>query len=244
MDGDGADATLSFNLNVVADEIEDRANGHEAIVTIDDLSDEGMSNLSQDNNFQAAIMQIGGSVMGDYQKLINDESVQQLMSLFAAMQPPVVVEEESVQNEAPEGYNYDDSTFEGEETGDYEYPEAEDDGVLPFNEPQFTWMPEGWELESSEVDTAYDWVSISYTNGEGGTMYAYFFEDYANAVGYVVSDDGEIDAIEGRQVAITDMGEGDLAVNLVDNGVSANMNFYGAGFDMETIGKIVAGIQF
>ena len=65
-------------------------------MTIDDLSDEGMSNLSQDNNFQAAIMQIGGSVMGDYQKLINDESVQQLMSLFAAMQPPVVVEEESV----------------------------------------------------------------------------------------------------------------------------------------------------
>ena len=116
--------------------------------------------------------------------------------------------------------------------------------MLPFNEPQFTWMPEGWELESSEVDTAYDWVNISYTNGEGGTMYAYFFEDYANAVGYVVSDDGEIDAIEGRQVAITDMGEGDLAVNLVDNGVSANMNFYGAGFDMETIGKIVAGIQF
>jgi len=238
VNGDNLDASLSFSLDIVADEIEDLANGHEAAVTIDDLSDENMMNLSQDPNYKAAMMQIGGSLATDYLKMMADESVQQAATLFAAMQVPPVAEQ------APEAYNYDDSTFEGEEEGDYEYPEVEDDGVLPFNQPEFTWMPEGWVLDSSEADTAYDWVNIAYTNEEGGAMYAYFYEDYADPVSYVVSDDGGIEAVEGRQITINDMGDGDLSVNMTENGANCTINFLGSNFDVETIGQIVAGIQF
>ncbi len=233
-DINGQHVGVSFNLDVVADAIEDKANGHEAAVQIDDLSQEAMGNLGQDQNFQAALMQASGSLMADAQTLTADESVQQLMGLFTAMRQPQVIED----------YDYSDDSFEGEETGDYEYQEPEDDGVLAFNQPTFTWLPEGWELQNEDIDTAYDWVSQSFSDGSN-YMYATFYQDNSsNQVNYVVGEDGSIQAVEGREVSISDFGEGSLSVTIHEENVYGNLNLYGEAMDVETIGQIVAGIQF
>lgn len=233
-DINGQHVGVMFGLDVVADAIEDKANGHEAAVQIDDLSQEAMGNLGQDQNFQAALMQASGSLMADAQTLTADESVQQLMGLFTAMSQPQVVE----------SYDYTDDSFEGEETGDYEYQEPEDDGVLAFNQPTFTWLPEGWELQDEDIDTAYDWVSQSFSDGSN-YMYATFYQDNeSNQVNYVVGEDGSIQAVEGREVSISDFGEGSLSVTIHEENVFGNLNLYGEAMDVETIGQIVAGIQF
>lgn len=233
-DINGQHVGVSFNLDVVADAIEDKANGHEAAVQIDDLSQEAMGSLGQDQNFQAALMQASGSLMADAQTLTADESVQQLMGLFTAMRQPQVIED----------YDYSDDSFEGEETGDYEYQEPEDDGVLAFNQPTFTWLPEGWELQDEDIDTAYDWVSQSFSDGSN-YMYATFYQDNeSNQVNYVVGEDGSIQAVEGREVSISDFGEGSLSVTIREDNVFGNLNLYGEAMDVETIGQIVAEIQF
>lgn len=233
-DINGQHVGVSFNLDVVGDAIEDKANGHEAAVQIDDLSQEAMGSLGQDQNFQAALMQASGSLMADAQTLTADESVQQLMGLFTAMSQPQVIED----------YDYSDDSFEGEETGDYEYQEPEDDGVLAFNQPTFTWLPEGWELQNEDIDTAYDWVSQSFSDGSN-YMYATFYQDNSsNQVNYVVGEDGSIQAVEGREVSISDFGEGSLSVTIHEENVYGNLNLYGEAMDVETIGQIVAGIQF
>ena len=233
-DINGQHVGVSFNLDVVGDAIEDKANGHEAAVQIDDLSQEAMGNLGQDQNFQAALMQASGSLMADAQTLTADESVQQLMGLFTAMSQPQAIED----------YDYTDDSFEGEETGEYEYQEPEDDGVLAFNQPTFTWLPEGWELQNEDIDTAYDWVSQSFSDGSN-YMYATFYQDNSsNQVNYVVGEDGSIQAVEGREVSISDFGEGSLSVTIREDNVFGNLNLYGEAMDVETIGQIVAGIQF
>ncbi len=233
MTSNGATLGVSFDVDVQTGELGDLATGHEAALTIDDLSQEAMANLQQDQNFQAALMQVYGSLMSDAQALTADESVQKLVGLFAAMRQAQV-----------EAYDYSDDSFEGEETGDYEYQEPEDDGVLAFNEPQLTWLPEGWALEQSDVDTAFDSVSMTFTNGAGGMCYVYFYESGSTPTSYVVGENGDITPVEGRQIDVTDFGDGDVSINLLENDVYCNLNIYGANLDMETIGQIVAGIQF
>ena len=233
MTSNGATLGVSFDVDVQAGELGDLATGHEAALTIDDLSQEAMANLQQDQNFQAALMQVYGSLMSDAQTLTADESVQKLVGLFTAMRQAQV-----------EAYDYSDDSFEGEETGDYEYQEPEDDGVLAFNQPTFTWLPEGWELQDEDIDTAYDWVSQSFSDGTN-YMYATFYQDYGSSqVNYVVGEDGSIQPIEGREVSISDFGDDSLSVTIREADVLGNLNLYGEDMDVETIGQIVAGIQF
>lgn len=223
--------SLRFDLDVVADEITDNANGHEAALVLDDLSEETMNALGQDQSFQGTMMQALGSLMTDSQTLMADESVQQLIQLVTVVQPV-------------EDYDYGDDSFEGEEYEEYEYEEPEDDGVLPYNEPQLTWLPEGWTLDSEDVDTAYDWVSLSYTNGEG-YLYANFYQDEYNAeTRYVVGEDGSIRPVEDREIGISSYDDDTVIVTLKEGDLFGNLNIYGADLDMETIGQIVAGIQF
>ena len=139
---------------------------------------------------------------------------------------------------------YSRVTVEGEETGDYEYQEPEDDGVLAFNQPTFTWLPEGWELQNEDIDTAYDWVEIFITDEAGNDCaYALFFPDSEDGTAdYVVQADGKV--VEGRTINVADYGEGNLAVTLRDAGLYGNISFASDGIDVNTLGKIIAGIQF
>ena len=208
---------------------------HEAAVTLSDLSQESLNALGQDQALQNAMMQVVGSLGSDAQKLMADENVQQLVGLFAAIPVAGAVADD-----------YVDDSFEGEETEEYEYQEPVDDGELGYNVPEFTWLPEGWTVMSTDQDTQYDWVSMTIgTPGYANSMYATFYKNEDNvSVHYVVGGDGEIEAVDGREITVTDFGDGSVSVNLHEENVDGNLSFYSEGIDVETIGKIVAGLQF
>jgi hypothetical protein len=129
---------------------------------------------------------------------------------------------------------------------DYEYEEPVDDGELGFDAPEFTWLPEGWSLRESEVNTQYDYVSMTCgTEDYSNTLYATFYKNEDNnTINYVVGGDGEIEAVDGREMTVTDFGGGSVAVNLHEDHLDGSLSFFCDGLDVETIGKIVAGIQY
>ena len=231
---DDVDVDVSFDVDVVADAIEDQVNGHETALTLNDLSDEALNALGEDEAFQAALMQVVGSLSADGQKLMADESVQQLITLVSSLS----FDQAEV--------DYSDDSFEGEDAADYGDGEIEDDGVLGYEVPQFTWLPEGWTAEEPEVDTAYDWVNMNINNAEGNScVYVTFYEDAEdNTINYVVGGDGEIEAVDGREISLNDFGDGNISVTMHEANLYGNMMFYGEELDVETIGRIVAGIQF
>ena len=237
VNSEGASFDVSFNVDVTDGAIIDEANGHEAAVTLNDLSQETLGALGQDQATQAALMQVVGSMSADAQKLTADESVQKLVALFGAMTGSGAEETE-----------YVDDSFEGEDD-DYredEYQEIEDDGVLGYNEPEFTWLPEGWEVKEKDIDTAYDWVSLTLgdANDESYAYVTIFQDSDDNSVNYVVGGDGEIEAVDGREFTVNDFGDGSVSVSLRESNLFTSMTFVGDDIDVETIGHIIAGIQF
>ena len=235
----GTNFALSFCADVMNGQLSDEANGHEAVVTLDDFSQETLSALGEDQAVQAALMQVVGSMSADSQKLMSNESVQKLIALFGSMNAqPAVIEDAEVEDT--------EIADEGEVEGYDEYQEPEDDGELGFNVPEFTWLPEGWELKETEMDTQYDWVSINAaTEDYNNTMYATFYKDYdENTVNYVVGGDGEIEAVDGREITVSDFGDGNMSVTIHEGGVYGNLMFFSEDIDVETIGQIAAGIQF
>lgn len=235
----GTNFALSFSADVMNGQLSDEANGHEAVVTLDDFSQETLSALGEDQAVQAALMQVVGSMSADSQKLMSNESVQKLIALFGSMNAqPAVIEDAEVEDT--------EIADEGEVEGYDEYQEPEDDGELGFNVPEFTWLPEGWELKETEMDTQYDWVSINAaTEDYNNTMYATFYKDYdENTVNYVVGGDGEIEAVDGREITVSDFGDGNMSVTIHEGGVYGNLMFFSEDIDVETIGQIAAGIQF
>ena len=228
----GMEFGLGFCLDVTYDLIEDQANGHEAFV-INDLSEEGLKALSEDQAFGAIMMQALGSLSGDAQKLMADESVQELVGLFGASED--AYEDDDIE---------DDDDFYADDG--FEYEEPEDDGVLPFNTPEITWLPEGWKIDEVNTDTAYDMVDVAISDG-GYDNYAYviFYSDTDNIqTSYVVAEDGSVGPVNGREITVYDYGDGSLYVMLTESGVSANISITSPTIDMETIGKLVAGIKF
>ncbi len=233
--------TVSFDADVMNGTLSDEANGHEAIVTIDDLSEETLSKLGEDQAMQAALMQVVGSMSADAQKLMANESVQKMSALFTSM----------ASQPADVGDDYTDDSFdeaeeEADETEDYDYQEPEDDGELGYNEPEFTWLPEGMSVQSVDKDTQYDWLSMTIADDSyDNSVYATFYKDSdENTINYVVGGDGEIEAVDGREMTVTDYGDGGMSVTLRENGVYANLMFFVEDIDLETVGKIVSGIQF
>ena len=244
VNADGNRFGLSFIADVVNGSLSDEANGHEAAVTLDDLSEEALSGLGEDQAMQAALMQVVGSMSADSQKLMANESVQKLVALFGAMSNSGTAEPEPI--DGGEVEDYADDSFEGEEMDDYEYQEPVDDGELGYDVPEFTWLPEGWSLQSTEQDTQYDYVSMSFgTDDYSQSFYATFFKNEdSTSINYVVGANGDIEAVDGREITVTDFGEGSVSVSLHEDNLDGNLNFFGEGIDVETIGKIVAGIQY
>ena len=236
---DGDSFTVGFDVDVTDAPIEDQANGCEAAVVIDDLSDEALNALGEDQGVQGALMQVLGSLTADAQKLTTDESVQALMNLGS------VVEDEIEDYD----YDYDAENFDGEgddysDDDDYS-EEVVDDGELPYGMPEITWLPEGWSVADTQVDTAYDWVDITLADADGSSVgYLMFYADDSTTDNYVVGEDGTLVPVEGREVSITPIDEYMLSVNLSENGVYGNMTINTENIDLETVGQIIAGIHF
>ena len=127
---------------------------------------------------------------------------------------------------------------------DFDDEPVEDDGVLAFEMPEMTWLPEGWMVTATEMDTAYDWVQLSVTDADGKECaYAIFFIDpEASTANYIVQEDGKV--VDGRMINVTDFGEGGLSVTVSENGMYGNLMFTSEAIELDTIGQIIAGIQF
>ena len=250
---------VSFDLNVTADAIEDATAKVEPACVIDDLSDEGMRALGQDAEAIGAIMQALGALTADYRTLKADPGVKDLRSLVRGKGLPIDVDEldeaefdidadfggEPEGDEVPEGTDGeyalvvdDDGAF------DFEDEPAEDDGVLAFQQPKLNWLPDGWTVSTTETDTAYDVVQLNIVDANGEeAAYAIFFQDpEAETANYIVRADGKV--VDGRMMNVTDFGEGGLSVTVSESGMYGNLMFTSEAIELDTIGKIVAGIEF
>lgn len=247
----GETYALSFDLDVVPDAIEDLANGHEAALVIGDLSEEGLNALTGDERLSAIAMQAVGSLSLDAQKLMNDESVQQLVTLVGGL----MAGEEEPATEPDEDGDYEfmiDGVDDGNGAefdygdGDYGYEEVEDDGELGFEVPEFTWLPEGWSVLETNQDTAYDWADVTVGDGTGNNQInaVFFAENEDDVARYVVSSDGSVASLEGIVIDVGDFGEGSLSITLHEADLYSNLIYTSDSVDMETVGRIVAGLKF
>ena len=254
-DEKGLNFTLSFDLDVTADAIEDAVNGHAADCVIDDLSQEGLEAVGQDPAFMGVIMQAFGAFQQDAAKLVGNDSVQNALRLAQGERLPISVDELDAEDElndqeldGGDGFEYVVEDEEGDEGGiefgDVEEEEVEDDGVLSFNEPKFTWLPEGWTVTASNVDTAYDWVEMMISDSaEENNLYAVFYSDSEMpTASYTITQSGDI--LEGRGISVTDFGEDGLTVTLREGEMCGNLMFSSSAVDVDTIAKIVAGIEY
>ena len=206
-----------------------------------------------------------GSLTADFNTLKRDPGMKALWSLARGKGLPIDVDD---LNEAafdidtdfggePEGdaedYELaigDDGEYElvigdGEESPfDFDEEPVEDDGVLAFAQPKLSWLPEGWKVSATETDTAYDWVQLSITDADGAECaYAIFFVDpEASTANYIVQENGKV--VDGRMINVTDFGEGGLSVTVSENGMYGNLMFNSEAIELDTIGQIIAGIQF
>lgn len=258
-------ASVSFDLNVTADAIEDVTAAAESPCVIEDLSQEGIAALGQDYAVMGKLMQAVGSALADFNTLKADPGMKSLRALWRGKGLPIDVDELDEADvdidfdidEAPEGEDEeyglvvgDDGNYElvvgdGDETAfDFEDEPVEDDGVLAFAQPELSWLPNGWSVSAVETDTAYDWVQMTLTDAEGAECaYAIFFLDpEAGTANYIVQDGGKV--LDGRMMNVTDFGEGGLSVTVSENGMYGNLMFNSEAIELDTIGQIVAGIEF
>lgn len=258
-------ASVSFDLNVTADAIEDATATAQSACVIEDLSHEGIQALGQDSEVMGKLMQALGSALVDFNTLKADPGMKSLRSLMRGKGLPIDVDELDEPDvdldfdigEAPEGgdENYglvvgDDGNYElvvgdgGETAFDFDDEPVEDDGVLAFAQPKLSWLPSGWGVTAVETDTAYDWVQMTVTDADGAECaYAIFFLDpEAGTANYIVQDNGKV--LDGRMMNVTDFGEGGLSVTVSENGMYGNLMFNSEAIELDTIGQIVAGIEF
>lgn len=249
MQGKAANLDVSFDVDVTADAIANAVTDREASYTIDDLSDEDQ--LS-DPALAELMTKVGGSLAKDVDRLTADKGVAKLTDLMNGGDLPIDVDD----IDEDEAYDLTYDMDEGE--GDYTYviddgdgmsldmddEPVEDDGKLDFDEPRLGWLPQGWSVADTDRDTAYDWVEMSIVDENGvDSAYAIFFADpEAGVVNYIVQEDGKV--VEGREINVTDFGEGGLSVTVRESGIYGNVMFTSGAIDVETIGKIVAGIEF
>ena len=66
--------------------------------------------------------------------------------------------------------------------------------------------------------------------------------DNACAAFLVAEEDGKV--VDGRMMNVTDFGEGGLSVTVSENGMYGNLMFTSEAIELDTIGQIVAGIEF
>ncbi len=249
--GNGQSFAASFCADVRGDLIEDQANGHEVVLTLDDFSQEAFAALGENQAVQGTLMRVLGSLTEDSQKLMADESVQQLVALFASLNAQtasdIYVDDSFDDTEDVETNDIADVETGDAEDYDYDYEEPEDDGVLPFSVPEFTWLPEGWSVIETDEDTMYDMAQMTLADADQTNFsYVSLFADTDDGVNtnYIVADDGTVSPVEGREVIVSDYGDGGFGVTLREAGAYAVMSFYSPEIDMDTVGKIIAGIKF
>ena len=138
-------------------------------------------------------------VSADALKLYTDESVQKLVSVGKkAFENMMAVNDTDAQDDDGELEMLDG---EGEiiepDTDAGEQPAAED---LPYANPQFNWLPEGYAVENVNVEPEYRDVNCTISNSAtGDSIFVDINESYndGNVNHYIIREDGSYEAIDG-----------------------------------------------
>ena len=206
---------LSFDLTIDNTPFEVRADAANAI---------GLSQLDAQ-----ALNPLQASVTADAINLSLNESVQQALSLFMATGAPEVVED------------VDDGDYdsEGREAEPY------DDGELPFNNPEFTWLPEGYVIANTDVDTQYDMVDVMLTNAQNtSTMYVFISAPYGESETHTYMLNGdEVSEVEGR-IITRSIDEGSSNYSTSDDRAAISVYVDSDGVAPEDVCRMIAGITY
>lgn len=118
---------------------------------------------------------------------------------------------------------------------------------LTFNEPEFTYLPEGMNIQDAQIDVAYN--NASYTiadENNDNIIYAYIYGDlYTSGTNnsYILDASGVLTVIDGCVVSI-EQDEDIFYVEMHDGDISVGLSCFGEDFTLETIGKILNGLTY
>ena len=239
--GDG-DWSIGCQLNVDAEPVENAALASDAYL-LDNFSEETLGQLMQDEAFTAKLGAASASLTADAQTLMGNESVQALMAMFTG-----------VYAGEDDGYDYsydnfdDDDEYDGgydDEEG-YTYEEPTDDGVLSYEEPQLGWLPEGWTVSNKNIDTAYDFVDLDLSDAEGNYVGYVMFMESSPEDGdtYVLDEEGNFTQVVGQQVNVDCYDESTWSASMNNGSVYTYITLMGENVDIQTLGQMLAGIQY
>ena len=135
-------------------------------------------------------------VSADALKLYTDESVQKLVAMgkkaFADMTAVTTPDDGELEMLDGEG-----EIVPPDAGADVEQPSIDD---LPFANPQFNWLPEGYAVENINVEPEYSDVSCNIENKTtGDSIFVDINQSYTdgNVNHYVINEDGSYEVIDG-----------------------------------------------
>lgn len=214
---------LSFHVAAEPAAIEDRIAAANPVVITSDEDEAAFNGLGM-----AAM-----GMMGDIEKLMNDESI---AALTAAISDLFV----SVDDNGFELYPEDD--YED----DYEY-EEDDLSDLSYELPEFTWLPEGYELTDTWVYADLDNASLCFEyTGDDDEYHSTLYVDLYGSVtstNYILNADGTLSVAETPMISVEEDADY-LDVTCYTNGYTINISYYDDDFTVEDIATLINGMVF
>ncbi len=238
-----ADAEGESSTNV-GFEYADETNNVSAGFTIDTASTvfanaaEGLEPIIVDpanmEALEGELSAVAGTLMVDLQSLVENESVTDLIAAFTAINTAEVGAEEVTTVEIADN------------TESYEYDYEAVNTELSFNEPQFTYLPEGLVMEDYTVDTEYNSVSCTISDESyDNVYYVYIYGDLytENPEAYTIAADGTLTPIEDRVLTISTEDDA-IYGEMTDGNIIVSISYYGEDMGLEEMSKVLAGMTY
>ena len=212
---------LSFHVAAEPGAIENRITAASPVVITSDEDEDAFTGLG------LAAM----GMMGDVEKLMNDESIVALTTAFSDLYANV------------------DNGFElYPDDGDDDDDDDDDDlSSLSYELPEFTWLPEGYELTDTWVYANFDNVTLSfdYTADDDEYHPSLYVDLYGSdsITNYVMNDDGTL-SVADKPVLSVEQGDDYIDVTCHTNGFTIDVSYYDDEFTVEDIAALINGIVF
>ena len=181
-------------------------------------------------SIEAELEPVAESLMVDLQTLIENESVTEMIAAFTAINSVGYSTAEVTTVEAAENEAYTDIA----------------NTELTFNEPEFSYLPEGMTIEDTQVDVEYNSVSFTISDADyENVIYVYVYGDLysTGTTNYALGADGTLTAVEDRVVSVQ-IDEDAVYAEMQDDDIIISLSGFGEGIDVESIGKLLSGMTY
>ena len=209
---------LSFHVSAEPAVITDRVAAASPVIISSDDDEEAFTGLGM-----AAM-----GMMGDVEKLMNDESVSAMIAAFSDLFATV----------------YDDVEPYPDDGDEYEEGDLSD---LSYELPEFTWLPDGYELSETWVYADLDNVTLLFDYTGDDDMYhsTLYVDIYGskNTANYIMNADNTISVAEVPVFSVEqDADYFDVTCNT--NGFEINVTYYDSDLPVEDIAALISGMVF